>query len=63
MWHLPGKKILPRKTSGNAAGQEISPAYDATRRKTCICGSSGKDPAPTIIQTLARDVDFAAAES
>jgi hypothetical protein len=59
--HLPGKKILPRKKSGNAAGQEISLAYDATRRKTRICGSSRKDFARTIIQTLARHVDFASA--
>src|SRR5438477_950660 len=61
MWHLPRKKILLRKRSGKAAGHKISFAYNATRRKTRICGSSGKDPAPTIIQTLAWHVDLAAA--
>jgi len=60
---LPREEILPGKKSGNAAGQEISPASNATRRKACIYGSSGQDPARTILQTLARHVDFAAAES
>jgi hypothetical protein len=63
MWHLPGETILPCKKSGNAACQQISLAYNATRRKTRFCGSSGKDPARTILQSLARHVDFAAAES
>jgi hypothetical protein len=63
MWHLPGKKILPGKKSGNTTGQEISPASNATRRKACIYGSSGQDPPRTILQTVARHVDFAASES
>jgi hypothetical protein len=60
MRNLPCEKILPRKKSGNAASQEILLAYYTTRRKACICGSSREDLTGTIIQTLARHVDFAA---
>ena len=59
MQRLPGEEILPRKKSRKTAGQETLPTYNATRRKTRICGSSEKDFARTIIQTLARHVDFA----
>src|ERR1700692_122110 len=39
----------------------MSPAYNATRRKACIHGSSGQDPARTIAPPLARHVDPATA--
>jgi hypothetical protein len=61
MRYLPREEILRRGKSANPAGQEISSAHKATYRKACVCGSSGQDSARTIIYTLARDVDFAAA--
>jgi hypothetical protein len=63
MRHLSGKEILRREKSATFAGQEISCAHKATHRKARVCVTSGQDSARTIIQSLARHVDPAAAET
>jgi len=61
MRHLPREEILPREKSANSAGQEISIAHKATHRRARVCRPSRQDPPRTIIHTVARHVDFAAA--
>src|SRR5438874_1083902 len=63
MQRLPSKEILPRQGAPKSAGQTISSTDQANDRNARVCISPRQDSARTIICTLARDVDFATAET